>query len=181
MATKTFEAYFASKGQLPGEELIAGDEILVLRGGTVFRGAVSINTALASMLDNAGVTTINTVDVWESINGTLTDDFSTATFTYAANQYTYIGANQLSPDIIRASFSISKAGNTFKTYEVGIFVNAVQVGTGMKCSSQSDEPAFAACIATHILQTGDVVDMRIRGRTDDTDVTVIDAQLGIGK
>ncbi|GAG54975.1 unnamed protein product, partial [marine sediment metagenome] len=111
MATKTFEDYFASKGQLPGEELITGDEALVLRSSTVFRGAPDINNALSNMQGNALVTTINTVNVWEQINGVMADAGSTATFTFAANQYTYIGVNQIGADTIRASVSLLSAAD----------------------------------------------------------------------
>jgi hypothetical protein len=177
MATKTFEDYFASKGVLPGEELIDGDEALVLRSSTVFRGSPDINNALANMEGNALVTTINTVDVWEQISGVMADAGSTTTFTFAANQYTYIGVNQLGADTIRASVSLLSAADA--QYQVGVFVNSVLVGLGMTTSATTLNAAFVSSAAPYALQAGDVIDLRIRNITDAENVTVLDAQLEI--
>ena len=169
MATKTFEAYFTSKGALPSEKLIEGDAALVLRAGTVFKGSVKPDTAYASMLDNALTTTIATVDVWVPINGTL-----------AEGDYTFVGDNQLEYSPISGSISVEKTGNGYVTYEVGVFVNNVQVGTGMSASSEQDAIVFIQATGTHILQTGDVIDVQVRCRTDDTNCIVSAAQLNIG-
>ena len=180
MATKTFEAYFTSKGALPSEKLIEGDAALVLRAGTVFKGSVKPDTAYASMLDNALTTTIATVDVWVPINGTLAEGDHSTAFTFAANQYTFVGDNQLEYSPISGSISVAKTGNGYVTYEVGVFVNNVQVGTGMSASSEQDAIVFIQTTGTHILQTGDVIDVQIRCRTDNTDCIVSAAQLNIG-
>ena len=177
MATKTFEDYFASKGALPGEELIGGDKALVLRSSTVFQGEPDINSALANMQGNALVTTINTVDVWEQISGAMADANSTATFTFAANQYTYIGVNQIGTDTIRASVSLLSAADA--QYQVGIFVNSVLVGTGMTTSATTTSAAFVSAAAPYALQTGDVIELKVRNITDAEDVTVLDAQLEV--
>ena len=179
MATKTFEDYFASKGALPGGTPIESDTLLVLRSGTVFQGAIA-PYALAYMADNALTTTIVTVDVWAAINGTLEEGDHSTSFTFAANQYTYVGDNQLGPINIQGSISVSKTGNGYKDYEVGVFVNNVLVGKSMVGSSESDALVFVATNITHTLQTNDVVDVRVRCRTDDTDCIVSAAQLKIG-
>lgn len=180
MATKTFEDYFISKGAIPGGELIEGDEILILRAGTVFKGGVDAHNALAYMEENILVTDIVTVDVWVPINGTMVEGAHTSSFTFAANQYTYVGDTQLSPLGIKASMSVSKTGPGVKNYAIGVFVNNVQVGTEMIASSEQDAPAFCSTTVTHTLQTNDVIDLRVRCKTDATDCTVSHAQLNIG-
>jgi hypothetical protein len=177
MATKTFEDYFASKGDLPAEELVDGDDILVLRSSTVFRGVVKLNSAFASMTGNASATTINTLDVWEAIAGTLVDIDSTSTLTFAANQYTYTGPNQTHKVKIRASISL--AGGD-ESYQVGIFVNSVQVGDAMTAKSSATGIAFIQTTVAHALQTGDVIEMMVRNTEGTEDCTVSDAQLEIG-
>ncbi|GAG49973.1 unnamed protein product, partial [marine sediment metagenome] len=84
------------------------------------------------------------------------------------------------PADIRASMSvIADDAVAGLTYEVGIFVNGVQVGTGMTVNATSTEVGFALTESPHALQTNDIIDMRVRNIKDDTDVTLLDAQLVI--
>ena len=177
--TRTFEDYFASKGALPGEQVIQDDEILVLRAGTVFRAASFKDGAIATMAQNAVETVITTIDVWVPIAGTLTDLSSTDSFTFAANQYTFIGANRLHPTRLEATVSFTQTVNALKTYEIGLFVNGAIAGTSMGATSQNNSTANVYCIAPHTLQTGDIIDVRIRNITDIENVTATYAQLAI--
>jgi len=178
--TRTFEAYFGSKAQLPGEQIIEDDELLVLRAGTVFRAATFADGAVASMAQNATATTLTTVDLWYSFDGTLADLDHTDSFTFATNQYTFIGDNRLHPSRLEVSMSLSKAGNGDRDIEVGLFVNAALVGTAMGVQTSGGFLTSVYCVAPYTLQTGDIIDARIRnldGSGDD--VTVEYAQLAI--
>jgi hypothetical protein len=115
--------------------------------------------------------------VWEQISGVMADAGSTTTFTFAANQYTYIGVNQLGADTIRASVSLLSAADA--QYQVGVFVNSVLVGLGMTTSATTLNAAFVSSAAPYALQAGDVIDLRVRNITDAVNVTVLDAQLEI--
>ena len=179
--TRAFNLYYANRTELPGQVLIEGDELLVLRGSTVYRTAGARSFAYASMHDNAVDTVINTVDVWEPISGVLVQGVTSTSFTYAANQFTYIGVNQASPLIVSAKMTIHNVlGGGASIFEIGIFINGVQIGTGMSCSSDTATTSFMMTDNTHTLQTGDIIDMRIRNTSDVDDVLIVNAQLIIG-
>ena len=177
--TRTFDEYFANRGSLPGEQAIEGDELLVLRGGTVYRAKQEATFAFASMNANAVITTINTVDVWEPIGGTLGNIAASTDFTFAANAYTYIGVNQLHFHRVNIAATIATAGNGLTDYEISVFVNGAIHGTGFSVSSQNDQRMFVTVEQPRTLLTNDVIDMRIRNLTDADNVTVIDAKLSI--
>ena len=177
---RAFNLYFANRGLLPGEVPVDGDEQLILRGGTVYRASAAAAYAYASMNANAVSTPITTVNVWESFGGVLTEGLTAPNFNFAANQFTYIGVNHIAPADIRARMSIIAADAVAGLiYEVGIFVNGVQVGTGMTVNATSTEVGFVQTESPHALQTNDIIDMRVRNIKDDTDVTLLDAQLVI--
>jgi hypothetical protein len=178
--TRAFNLYFANRTELPGEVAIAGDEIMVLRGGTVYRMDGAQVFAYASMNANAVETTINTIDVWVPIGGTLIQGVTAPTFTYAANAFTYIGVNQAGIQLLSAKMSISKAGGGDNIFEVGVFVNGVQEGTGMSVGASTALVGFVQTGNPHTLLTNDVIDMRIRNLSGNSNVTVLDAQLLIG-
>jgi hypothetical protein len=90
---RAFNLYFGNRGVLPGDVAISGDELLVLRSGTVYRMHAAPTTAYAYMNANLVETVINTIDVWVPIGGVLSSPVLSPTFTFAANQFTYIGPN----------------------------------------------------------------------------------------
>ena len=177
---RAFNVYFGNRGALPGEVPVDGDEQLILRGGTVYRASAAAAYANAGMNANAVETTITTVNVWESIGGVLVAGLTAPTFIFAANQFTYIGVNHIAPASIRASMSaIAADAVAGLTYEVGVFVNGIQVGLSMSVNATSTEVGFVLVEAAHPLQTNDIIDMRVRNIKDATNVTLIDAQLVI--
>lgn len=179
---RPFNIYFANRTVLPGGVLIANDEVLVLRGGTVYRHPGGLLLAYSAMNANAVETVIATEDVWVPIGGALTDSPLTSTaFSFAANQYTYVGVNQARPQFISAKMSISKAGGGDDIYEIGIFANGTQIDTGMSCGASTALVGFAATGSLHSLQTNDVFDMRVRNLSGTSNVTLLDAQLIIGQ
>jgi hypothetical protein len=161
--TRPFDTYFANRTELVGQQSSAGDEFLVLRGGTVFRGNQVFNKAFAYAADDSDVTSFNTVDVWEPIANTLVQGVTTPTFTYANNQFTYIGPNQVVQNTIYAAMSCKTDGSPATNFDIGIFVNDLLVGNGMT-SYVTTGLAFVSTQVQRILVTGDVIDLRVRNR-----------------
>ena len=187
MANKTFETYFGERTVLTGAQAVAGDEVLVLRSGTVFRGSNVYIKANAILSDDATPTPMPVTDQWEAIAGTLTVDVLTPSLTFAANQFTYVSPNQIDPTVISASVSLRKkeAGAGEEVYEVGIFVNASLIGNGIKATvvegvNPEDGIVAVTVQALHVLQVGDVIEFKVRNRTGTDDVTVQNAQLVVG-
>lgn len=180
MAERPFNEYFTNRTLLPGEIAILGDQILILRGGTVYRMAAAGVFAYASMTANALVTAITTQNVWVPIAGVLVEGDASANFSFAANQFTFNGINQAAPQILSAKMSTLRVGGGDGIYQVGVFVNGLQVDTGMSLGCTSARPGFAQTGNTHALQTGDIIDMRVRNTADTNDCTVVDAQLIVG-
>ena len=108
--TRAFNLYFANRGVLPGDVAIAGDQILILRGGTVYRLEAAGAFAYASMVGNAVETIITTIDVWVPIAGVLVEGASAIAFSFAANEWTYNGVSQAVPQILSAKMSVLKSG-----------------------------------------------------------------------
>ena len=180
MANKPFDEYFAGKTDLVGQQSPSGDDDLTLRGGSVFKGNTVFNKAIATVADDATETVIATVDVWVPVGGTLIQGVTTPTFTFAANQFTYIGPNQIVQTSFKAAVTLTKVLAGAQTYEVGIFVNDLLILNGMKTTVTDGEFVFVSAEIQRLLVTGDVIDMRVRSRSGSDDLTVANAQLVIG-
>jgi hypothetical protein len=178
--TRAFDVYFGNRTALPGEIAIAGDELLVLRGGTVYRMAGAPLFAYASLDGGVDTTTIATIDVWVPIAGTLIQGVTTSSFSYAANQFTYNGVSQAVPTRLSAKLSMLRVGGGSDSYEVGVFANGILVGTGMTCSAQASIEGFTYTENPHIMETGDIIDMQVRSTTGTADCIITSAQLLIG-
>jgi hypothetical protein len=179
--SRAFEDYYANRPALVGLQPSSGDELLVLRGGTVYRGQYVLNRAFAYLDNNAVATAISVTDTWYQLAPAFTQGFTTATFTYATNQFTYIGPDKAEADQLYASISFSNAGGAAAVYEVGLFVNGVLkgigVGAGLPDTAVATDQMFVAATVLHQFQTGDIVDLRVRNRTNVEDILVVDAQL----
>jgi hypothetical protein len=178
--TRAFNVYFVNRTELPGEIPIEGDEYLTLRGGTVYRVSAHNDFAYASFSGGVGTTITDTIDVWEPIVGTLIQDQTSPSFSYAANQFTYNGINLAVPKPIIASMSLLRVTNGGDAYEVGVFANGVQVQTGMTVNAENNVVGFASTLNAYALQTGDIIDMRVRNTTGTSSCIITDAQLIIG-
>ena len=180
MATKPFETYFDERTVLTGLQAPSGDDRLVLRSGTVFKENFVYNKALATVADAVDVTTITTVDVWYQPANTLVQGITTPTFTYATNQFTYIGPNQINQTSMKAAMSCLLDAAGAAPYEIGIFVNNLLIGNGMSVTVADTGISYVACEVQRILVTGDVIDFRVRSRSGAIDLIVQNAQLVIG-
>jgi hypothetical protein len=112
-----------------------------------------------------------------AIGGTLIEGDAADDFTFATNQWTFIGSNQAVPSFLTAQMSSVSASAPISIQEIGLFVNGVQEGTGMRRGSTNSSPGWFATTSPYALQNGDVVDMRVRNLSGTTNLTVIDAQL----
>ena len=184
MANKPFDQYFTDKTALVGQQGPTGDDFLVLRSGTVFKGNQVYNKAIATMADDATETATTPTDTWVQVAGTLVQGVTTPTFTFATNQFTYIGPNQIVQTSLKAAVSLTKVLADAQTYEVAIFVNDLQILNGMSTLVPDPvvggETAYVAAEVQRLLVTGDVIDMRVRARTGSDALTVVNAQLVIG-
>lgn len=176
---RPFETYFANRAALVGAQPVTGDEALVLRSGTVFRGLTVDTSAIVYVAANAVATVISVVDAWVAIGGTLIEGPVTDVYTYATNQLTYIGPSLVPAVHIRGRATITKSLASVQSYEIGIFVNDVLLQNGMRVSVNQNEYAFVDVEALHPLATGDVVDLRVRSRSGTDDITLTDVQLVI--
>jgi hypothetical protein len=177
---RAFNVYYANRTVLPGEVPIAGDEYLVLRGGTVYRMAAAGVFAYSAFAGGVDTTVTSTIDVWVPIEGTLVEGDASANFSFAANEFTFNGVNQAAPISVRASMSILRVGNGEDAYEIGVFINGTQADTGMTTSCSPTIAGYVGTINTHTLQTGDVIDMRVRNTTGTNSCIITNAQLIIG-
>ena len=166
---------------LPGGQLVDTDKLIVIRGGAPFSVDPIERFAYGSFAGNALVTTINTVDVWEAINGVLVDDPSTINYTLAASVYTHDAVDMLRPTPCFVSASFFKdGGGSAHNYEIGVFVNGSLVGGGMIDNGSSSLSGNAAAMVLFTLNNGDTVAAMIRNRTGNNNVLVTDLQLRIG-
>jgi hypothetical protein len=180
MANKPFDEYFAAKTALVGQQGPTGDDFLVLRGGTVFKGNQVYNKAIAYAADDSDVTTINTVDVWEQVANTLVQGVTTPTFTYATNQFTYIGPNQIVQASLKASMSCKLDAAGDAAYDIGIFVNDLLILNAMTVNVADTGISYVATEVQRLLVTGDVIDFRVRSRVGDENIIIQNAQLIVG-
>jgi len=179
VATKAFEDYFAGKSVLPGDQIIAGDEVLVLRSGTVFKAQPAPDFAFSEMEGNAVETAIVTQNVFVPIEGILVVNLLSTTFTFAANDFTYIGPNRLHVAHLFAGMSVAKVGGGDDRYEIGIFVNGLQVGQGMLAGCSTSVVAYIQCSSYYTLQTNDVINFHIRNLDSTSNAVVQSAQVGV--
>jgi hypothetical protein len=175
--TKGFDAYFGGRSLLTGVQSPSGDYHLTLRAGTVFQENFVYNKAYAGFSGVAVETPTNADGVWVPIANTLIQGPTTPTFTFAANQFTYIGPNQLVQTSLRASISGQSVGTGY--YEVGIFVNDLLVGNPMQTAFDAGV-RYLATEVQRVLVTGDVIDMRVRPVANVNSITLLNGQLVIG-
>jgi hypothetical protein len=178
--TRAFNVYFANRTALPGEVAIEGDTYLTLRGGTVYQIDAHADFGYASFSGGVDTTVTDTIDVWEPIIGTLIAGDVSASFGFAANQFTFNGVSQAVPSLLSGKLSLLRVTNGGDAYEVGVFVNDLLVGTGMTTNAENNVVGFVYTQNTHTLQTGDIIDMRVRNTTGTSSCIVTSAQLIIG-
>jgi hypothetical protein len=187
MANKTFEDYFKERGALVGAPASTGDELLVLRSDTVFRGKRVDNSACLYIDNDGTTTTFSVVDTWTSLANSFTQAILSASFSLAGNVLTYVGPDQNLP--VRMSFNavLTNAVAGTEIYEIGIHVNDILSNGSGKTSIYYDagppivsEYKSVSVETLVILSTGDTIEPKIRTRTGTNTVNVNMAQLIIG-
>jgi hypothetical protein len=180
MANIPFDQYFTDKTAAVGQQGPTGDDYLVLRAGTVFKiNQVNIK-AIAYAADDSDVTTITTADVWVPPANTLVQGVTTPTLTYATNQFTYIGPNQIVQTSLKASMSCMLDAVFAAPYDIGIFVNDLLILNSMTVEVADTGISYVGAEVQRLLVTGDVIDFRVRSRSGILDLIVQNAQLIVG-
>jgi hypothetical protein len=179
MANTPFDTYFADRPELIGNQPLNGDATLVLRDSTVFRKLNLDNRAYAMFSDDADETPCPVVNEWVLMANTLSEQGHTTTFTFAANQFTYVGGNTNVVNTFMASMSCKKLLAGDSSYDIGIFVNGLLIGNSMKVTVRENVVSYVSCTIQRLLVTGDVIDMRVRTRTLTNPLTISDGQLVI--
>ena len=165
---------------LPGNQWLPGDAMVVIRGGLPYAYDPVSRFAYADMGGNAAPTTINTVDVWESIAGTLVASVADEGFTLASNVYTVTAETSLFPILVSAECTAMKVGGgTAVNFQFGIFVNDVMVGVGQNALASAAQWGSAIVSIPVLLANGDTVEIKVRNRTDADDVVVSDMSFRI--
>ena len=178
---KAFETYFDTKPVLSGPQPTAGDDLLVLRGGTVYKSNTVDNKAFASLYDNVTSTTITAQGTWVQVTG-LTQGATTPTFTFANDAFTYVGPSQIVPANFFFNASLFYTVVDGAGLEIGVFNNGVLMTGGMRVDALDNvNKVCVACNVMANLTIGDVIDFRIRNRDNTGDVIVTDAHMGISQ
>jgi hypothetical protein len=179
MTTKFSEWLNLELPPLPGGQWIPGDDLAVIRGGVPYTLDPVVRESYAEMGGNGSATTINTMNVWESIAGTLVAPSGVEGFTLAANVWTVTAQDSLRPILISAGLTAMKVGSGDDNYEFGIFVNDVMVGVGMAGNLSSTKWQSFYVARPKILNNGDTIEIKVRNRNDNANVVVSDMFFGI--
>lgn len=165
---------------LPGNQTVSTDQMVVIRGGVPYAYDPATRFAYADMSGNATPTVIAAADTWTPILGTLVASGVETGFTLAANIFTVTAETSLDPLRIRAGCTFMKVGGgAAVNFEIGIFVNGVQVGVGQTDTAGSAQWGNANIGVPAVLANGDTVEIRVRNRTDGDDVTISEMSFGI--
>jgi hypothetical protein len=173
MATVKFSDWVSGElPPLPSNQTIAGDGLVVIRGGLPYEWDPVTRKAYAQMSGNAAVTTINTIGVWESIAGTLVASGSDQGFTLASNIWTVTAEDSLDPRQMEVGMGVMKVGSGDDTYEVGIFQNGTLEGVAIPVNAHMTKLGNLFVKAPLILDTGDVIEVKIRNLEDTANVVI---------
>jgi hypothetical protein len=180
MGNKPFETYFDERIVLTGAPPPEGDQYLVYRSGVVYKTSFGQTRGFSQFVDDATVTTITTLDTWTDIANTLTNEAITPTLTFAANEFTYAGIDQLAPTAIRAAASIIKPAPGVAAYSLGIAINGTPVLAYSTVNALDTGIVFLATEWQVALSAGDTIKMMIKNRNNTDDIILQDAQLSVG-
>ena len=180
MANKTFATYFGERIEVSGAPPPAGDYYLVDRDGVVGKTTFGLTGGFAQFSDDSTVTTIATVDTWTAIANTLTEEVITPNLVFAANAFTYVGANSIAPTQIRAAMSCKKTEAVQMDYKIGIAVNGTPVLGSMAVGVIDTENSYVSTVWYQTLQQNDVITMIVKNIGGDHDLILTDGQLSIG-
>ena len=181
MATKFSDWVFSELPPLPDKQILATDSLVVIRAGVPYSAPLNATFAYGSMADNAVETTINTVDVWESIVGAIVDSGLEESFTWFGNVLSYIGEDMTIPEMVYLDFTLLKTGGPVDTdiYQVGLFKNGALVGVGASTTIVNSNTESGSLTLPVIFAQGDTLEVKVRNRTDADNVTVKDMQLTV--
>ena len=176
MPNETFETYFSTRPALTGAQASSGDDELVLRSGSVFKGNRTNILGAATITGNAVATTITLSDTYYPVTG-FSLVSTTASMTFANDAFSYIGPNQVLAT--KFKFAATLTGVDAKC-QVSIHINGLPISNGMNVTVTTAGFAYVSADVLAVLVAGDVITAEIRNRTDTNDIVVSDAQFNVG-
>ena len=150
---------------------------------TVILGRAENPRAEIYITNNAGQTTINTVNVWETIIQ-LTQNGNTIGFTFnGAGVLTADNTVEKIAGVYSITAAISSAAvSANKDYEIGVFVNEdLQTKTISKRRYSSGDTGTQSLSGLLSIVSGDNISIRIRNITDSTNIIIVDANFNMIK
>jgi len=175
-----FETYFDNRIVASGSPPPEGDFYLIYRSGVVYKTSFGSTAGQAYFTDSSDVTTITGVDTWTPPANTLVQVAITPTLTFAANAFTYVGADQISPTRVFASISGRMPDPVSVAVSVGIAINGTPVTPDQTTTFDDTTLSHVASSFYPVLSSGDVITMVIKNRNTTDDIILQDGQLSIG-
>lgn len=131
------------------------------------------------MEGNATDTVINTVNVWEKIDGTTVAGAALARFTHiASNRLRYDDADDREV-IVNVSLSVSVVGGGTKTLEFAVFLTGAKVSNASAVVEVSAANAMVSLNVPVAIVQNDYLEIYVRNTTDAADVLVPNMQVVI--
>ena len=175
MAEVRYKDWAQALPQLPGEQILEGDIPVVIRDDVPYTFKPIARAAYAEFKDNALVTTINTMDVWESINGVLIPSPENVGYSFLSNVFTHEEVDALFPIVITANVTFMKdGGGAAHNYQFGVFRNGGLVGVGQADSASSTGSGCVSVAIPAVPLNGDTFEVKIRNRSGTNNVVVSD-------
>ena len=123
--------------------------------------------------ENALVTDILVVDEYVDLNTTLEAGIPPYDFTILDNTLTYIGAEPAVAELWW-SFSLTTVGGGASSFGFKVFVNDVEVGGRAVVEPDPNDFQSGSLVVGFLLETDDVIQLRVTNLVSATDVTVTD-------
>lgn len=137
----------------------------------------SATSGYSTLHGNSTVTTINTVNVWESIGVNATPSSDDERFSFLNNIYTYTGKN---PTLVKISTNgaVTPAVAN-KSFELGVFVNDVFLADTIVTPDPVLTRGAFSGFAQKKISNGDTVEVKVRNTSNNSNITVTHLDVSI--
>jgi hypothetical protein len=180
MANKPFNVYYGERLLATGAPPPAGYKYLVDNDGVIEYTVFGQVSGFAGFQDDVIVTPIAAADTWTPIANTLLLRVTTPSLVFAANEFTYVGDDTISPTRIFASMSCKKDQATPMTYKITVSINGAPQVDHMTTFVDETGVQYVSTTWFQTLQQGDTIGFLIANISGDHDLILTDGQLSIG-
>jgi hypothetical protein len=180
MANKPFNVYYDERVPVSGAPPPGGDIYLTNRDSVIGSTTFGSTGGFAAAVDDSDVTTITAPDTWTAPANTMTEEVITPNLVFAANAFTYVGADSIAPVQIRAAMSCIKNLAGTMAYKIGIAINGTPVIASTSVGVDDVQRSFVSTVYYIALQQSDIVTMVVKNIGGDHDLIITDLQLSIG-